>query len=332
MPRPTHISLRPLIVTVLAVLALGLLPAGAGAAVETKTAGLEGGSFSEFSQTNAVEGDLEITASRVYDGARAMRATYSGQGANGYIRGIWNVNWTDGDDVWFGAAYYLPVGFHDNIQGQVDLVRWDNWTLFPDDADWGGVGIYGSDHRARLLRFGAGRPNETLVGPIDLPEGRWFTLEVHQRRSAVDGEALSELYIDGQLIGRSTKANSYGRPATRIRYGIVAMAEGTQTNPLELWVDNASMGNSSALGAEAAPAPVPEPAVSSRCTSNRQARVQGKARLLRVATTCRAPRRTCHTVLIRAKGERPKVRKSRSCVLAARSYDQTDAVQARPQR
>jgi hypothetical protein len=123
----------------------------------------------------------------------------------------------------------------------VDLLRWDNWESHPNDTDWGGVSIYGSDHRARLLRFGDNRPNDTLVGPIDLPEGRWFTLEVHQRLSGGEG-ALSELYVDGALVGQSDKPNTYGRGIERIRYGIVAIAEDEQHKPLNLWFDRATAG------------------------------------------------------------------------------------------
>jgi hypothetical protein len=89
------------------------------------------------------------------------------------------------------------------------------------------------------VRFGAGRPNDTLVGPIALPEGRWFRLEVHERLSGGTG-ALSELYLDGKLIGKSTAPNTYGRSIQRIRYGIVAIAEGAQTKPLELSFDDAN--------------------------------------------------------------------------------------------
>ncbi|MGE5281287.1 MAG: hypothetical protein ACM3N0_03010 [Chloroflexota bacterium] len=220
--------------------ALGALPAAASAAVSPLAATLEGG-FGEFSQTNVETGTLALTTGRAYDGRTSAFATYSGGGANGYSRGIWNVDWHDGEDVWFGAAYYLPKGFIANVQGQVDLVRWDNWVSHPNDTDWGGVSVYGSDHRARLLRFGAGRPNNTLVGPFDLPEGRWFTLEVHQRLSAGAG-ALNELYLDGHLIGRSTRPNTYGRAIQRIRYGIVAIAEDAQRRPLDLWFDRATAG------------------------------------------------------------------------------------------
>jgi len=252
--------------TALLGLAMVLPAAGASGSVTATTASLDGNSFSEFTQTNALNGTLATTSTRAWSGSYSARATYSGGGDNGYSRGIWNVQWEEGDDVWFGAAYYLPAGFHANIQGQVDLVRWDNWLSHPNDTDWGGVSIYGSDHRARLLRFGAGRPNDTLVGPFDLPEGRWFTLEVHQLRSSTAGNALSELYLDGTLVGRSTAANTYGRSATRIRYGVVAIAAGSQTKALELNFDSASMGGASAFGAQQTQAPE-EPAADAESSS-----------------------------------------------------------------
>jgi len=255
----TDSTLRRLAICMMA-LALLVVPA-ANASVSSSTATLEGGSFSEFSQVNALTGTLALTDARAFEGKASAHATYSGGGANGYARGVWNVQWEEGDDVWFGAAYYLPTGFHSNIQGQVDLVRWDNWSTNPSNTDWGGVSIYGSDRRARLLRFGAGRPNDTLVGPIDLPEGRWFTLEVHQRRSVNSGSAVSELYVDGKLVGKSTAANTYGRAATRVRYGIVAIAAGSQIKSLELNFDKASMGGVGAFGTgeQPSPAPAPEP-------------------------------------------------------------------------
>jgi hypothetical protein len=249
------------VLILLSAVVLALVAPTSASAVTGLDATLEGGSFSEFSQTNALQGTLSLSESRVFNGTASARASYEGNGENGYARGIWNVNWQDGEEVWFGAAYYLPVGFLANVQGQVDLMRWDNWSLYPSEADWGGVSIYGSDHRARLLRFGAGRPNDTLAGPTTLPEGRWFTLEVHQIRSSQSGSALSELYLDGNLVGRSTAANTYGRPATRVRFGIVAIAAGTQTKPLELNFDDVAVGAtpSASLMGQPEPEPSPEP-------------------------------------------------------------------------
>jgi len=301
--------------------ALVVFPALALATVDARTATLESGHFGEFSQTNIEQGTLALASDRAFDGGVSARATYDGSGENGYARGIWEVNWSDGEEVWFGGAYYLPVGFHSNIQGQVDLLRWDNWASHPSDTDWGGVSIYGSDRRARLLRFGAGRPNDTLVGPLELPEGRWFTLEVHQQLSSGDG-ALSELYVDGTLVGSSSKPNTYGRGIERIRYGIVAIAADSQQQPLELWFDRASAGPGPAgelAAVQASSSHLARTPTEGRCTTRRHSARRGRVWLRRIATTCRGERRSCRTVRIRSRGADKRVRRRlRLCVTAQR--------------
>jgi len=243
--------------------ALAIVPcASAGAAVVPRAADLEGGTFAEFDQLHQTTGTIAVDDGRAYSGSRSARAHYAGGGANGYQRGIWNVGWRDGDEVWYSAAIFLPSGFKAAMQGQVDLLRWDNWASHPDDTDWGGLVIYGSDRRMRLMRFNmANTGATTLVGPFDVPEGRWVHLEVHQRLGAQD--ALSEVWMDGGLVGSSALPNSYGRPVERVRVGIVAIASGRQLEPLTLWFDRVALGASPAgpLGAPApAPAPTPAPA------------------------------------------------------------------------
>lgn len=243
--------------------ALAIVPcASAGAAVVPRAADLEDGTFAEFDQLHQTTGTIAVDGERAYSGSRSARAHYAGGGANGYQRGIWNVGWRDGDEVWYSAAIFLPSGFKAAMQGQVDLLRWDNWASHPDDTDWGGLVMYGSDRRMRLMRFNmANTGATTLVGPFDVPEGRWVHLEVHQRLGAQD--ALSEVWMDGGLVGSSALPNSYGRAVERVRVGIVAIASGRQLEPLTMWFDRAALGVSPAgpLGAlAAAPALAPTPA------------------------------------------------------------------------
>jgi len=228
----------PLLLIVACLLSLAAQPAQAR--VTPLSAVLSNGTFGEFSQTNVAEGHLEASDAVPYEGGPSAKASYEGDGRNGYSRGIWNVHWEEGETITFGAAFYLPPGFISDIQGEVDLMRWDNWPTHPDDTDWGGIGIYGSDHKARLLRFGMDRSSETLVGPFELPEGRWFTLQVTEHFSNGPG-AFSEVLLDGQPIGHSSKPNMYGREIERIRFGIVAIAEGAQHKPLDLWFDQAEV-------------------------------------------------------------------------------------------
>jgi hypothetical protein len=63
-----------------------------------------------------------------------------------------------------------------------------------------------------------------LIGPVAIPQGRWFWIEVHQRFSGTADRAVSELYLDDVKRGSSTAPNSAGRVINHIRYGNVAMA------------------------------------------------------------------------------------------------------------
>jgi hypothetical protein len=200
-----------------------------------KSAGLEPGNFNEFNSTNALEGTLTVATDRTYSGSYSAKATYNGSGNNGYTRGIFTPTWSNGTDVWYSGAFYLPSGFKSAMRNQVDLMRWDD---YPGDSQ-GGFVIYNVDKKARLvLQKRTGGTATTLVGPFDVPEGQWFHIEVHQKLTNGSG-ALTEVYLNGNKIGSSTAPNSYGTTATRLRYGIVAIGSGSQTLPLNLWFDKA---------------------------------------------------------------------------------------------
>jgi hypothetical protein len=84
-----------------------------------------------------------------------------------------------------------------------------------------------------------------LVGPFTITEGVWHRLEVHQRFSDNNTSDLTQVYLDGTLKGSSTLKNWYGRPISRIRYGIVAVNDPAQTNRLDMWYDAAAISSSS---------------------------------------------------------------------------------------
>jgi hypothetical protein len=220
---------------------LACAPASADADVEARIASLEAPGLAAFSQTNVEHGRLETTNARAYDGRRSARASYHGVGANGFARGLNNVHWADGETVTYGAAFFLPRGFKSRVQGAVSLVRWDNWPSNGDDGDVGGLVLWRKDRKIHLVRGGYLRGFEgDLIRPFRIPEGRWVHLEVRQRLSGGAG-ALSEVYADGRLVGRSTAPNAYGRAVERIRYGVVSIAEGAQLKPLTLYFDRATM-------------------------------------------------------------------------------------------
>lgn len=184
----------------------------------------------DYDQLNVSDGRLALGAARLH-GHPVGIASYDGSG-NGYARGLRRVRWETGETVRYGINLYLPVGFRNRVQGQVDLMRWDNWPERGGDADWGGIAIWGGDRRARLLRFHRGADEDVLIGPFDLPEGRWFRLTVVQRLGGTRG--ASEVFINGRRIGRSVTPTTYGRRIVRVRYGLVAIDPSRQRRPLRL--------------------------------------------------------------------------------------------------
>jgi hypothetical protein len=109
-----------------------------------------------------------------------------------------------------------------------------------------------------------GGANVTYLGPpsgFQLPIGRWFWLEVHQRLgNTAGGGTLNEVYVDGRLVMTSTEANRGSSTATdnsaitKVKYGLVVNTSpaGTDTTVL---VDRSSItgGPLGAIGAPATP-------------------------------------------------------------------------------
>jgi hypothetical protein len=184
---------------------------------------------------------------RAYDGDESVLAETPADvpDVNKYARAVvHDLGWEEGADVWYGSAFFLPRGFYAAQDGQIDLMRWDNFVLDGETTDRGGVVLYGGDEpgRAYLMRAQLGGDQEELVGPFRISEGEWHWLEVRQRFTRLSQDDLSEVYLDGRLVGRSTEANWYGRPITSIRFGIVATS-GDQDDPLRLWFDGVAISD-----------------------------------------------------------------------------------------
>lgn len=228
---------RALVATGLLAL-VGVLVFAAAAGARGLRAGFETGDLSELDQASTASGSLSVESATAFRGHRAARAVYAGNGANGYARGVFELLWRDGDLVHYAAAFRLPHDFYESMQGQVALLRWDNWPSHQSaDADVGGVVIYGSDHRARLIRSHYGSEQETIGRSFKLPEGRWFRLSVDQRLGS--SKAFSRVRLDGRTVVSSHAPNSFGRSVDRLRIGLVAIAAGDQRKRLELLFDQA---------------------------------------------------------------------------------------------
>lgn len=186
----------------------------------------------------------------VYEGSGSARASIPSGAGNKYARTLWggvsgqagDLNYGEGKDFTYGMALYLPPGFHASMQSYFVPMRWDNYGVA--NVSRGGLAMY-ADGSMRLFRERAGVENQVnLLGTTTfrLAEGQWHWLEVRQKLSSRDGSALNEVRVDDRLIGSSTTRNYYGEPVGAIRYGIVAIAGGSQTQPLSLYYDRAVLG------------------------------------------------------------------------------------------
>jgi hypothetical protein len=210
---------------------------------ERSHARLETGDLSEFSQVNELAGKLSVTDAQAHGGESSARALYRGGAPNGYARGIFNVDWPRGSDVAFSGAFYIPSATLDALQGQMSLMRWDDFESRPNDPHYGGIVIYGRDRRLHMVsaELPEGREEQTdLTVSFEVPVDRWFTVEVRQRLGGDD--ARNEVYLEGDLVAESERPNlPAGRTVQRVRYGIVSTAGRAQVKPLELFFDDAAV-------------------------------------------------------------------------------------------
>jgi hypothetical protein len=208
--------------------------------IATRQASMEDGTFAEFTDAEAAAGSLTIDDTHGYAGSRSGHARYTGGGTNGFARAEQDVHWSSGQEVWYSGAFFLPTGFAAAQQGQVSLMRWDNWSIDPDTTDQGGLVMH-SDGRLVLVRQQPGGAYAEVSERVAVPEGRWLWIEVRQVLSDQQGVARNELWVDGRLASSSDDANTFGRDITRLRWGVVSIGAGGQTNDLELWFDRATV-------------------------------------------------------------------------------------------
>jgi hypothetical protein len=212
--------------------------------------GFDGWDFGGPSVLPGDGGEVVRDASLAYEGSAAARATIPAGSGNKYARTLWggiagqtgSLDYGEGKDFTYGMALYLPAGFYANMQSYFVPMRWDNYGV--THVSRGGLSMH-SDGSMRLFRERDGIEQQvSLLGDTThhLAEGQWHWLEVRQTLSSVDGSAVNELRVDDALVGRSTTRNYYGEPVSAIRYGIVAIAAGTQTRALTVHYDRAVLG------------------------------------------------------------------------------------------
>ncbi|MGI8729747.1 MAG: heparin lyase I family protein [Solirubrobacteraceae bacterium] len=195
----------------------------------------EPGNFSEFDSSATSAGAMAITTERAYEGTRSAKITSDGSLSNSFQRVQQSVSWSDGSDVWYGMALYIPR-LSDWCWWRP--VRWDNYSTYGATGDVGGVRI--EQGKLYLDQGWYGGATTPLIGPVGIPEGRWFWLEVHQKLSGDADHALSEVFLDGRKVGSSSQANSAGRAINHIRFGNTTLASQC-SKPASIYYDRVSI-------------------------------------------------------------------------------------------
>jgi hypothetical protein len=173
----------------------------------------------------------------ISQGTHAYQGMYNGYAQNvgtGQVahRGF-TVDARNGNERYYGGAFYFRPGTFANQQARIDIMRWDNKDTYGTGADYGGIALY-ADHRARLMRGKVtGDPAVQIGDSLPLREGCWNWIVVHQKLSdklANDSKhAINEVFVNGDRLIDSDQPNSYGRPATAVHYGMPYVDAAQQT-------------------------------------------------------------------------------------------------------
>jgi hypothetical protein len=123
-----------------------------------------------------------------------------------------------GREVWLRGSWYFP---------DPTAVRWSrmmNLASYTGNAAtdyYTGLVIEGTSGQmlVRSRNYQSTTGQKLIFPARPIPVGRWFTVTLHLELSPVDGQALNEWYVDGQLVGSSTVANMHNSQALNVYQG-----------------------------------------------------------------------------------------------------------------
>lgn len=224
------------------VVALGIIAVAPGSAQATLVSARAGNLAAFSGGIQEVNGTLTGTGPAYRADAATFAATYSGSGGAGQATGAFNVSWRQGQSIAYGAAFYLPAGFHTAPTGQQMLLAWDSLPDASGRSAQDGVVIDYTDSDGYLVanQLTDGSPvQQVLAGPFPLPVGTWFALQVRQLLGS-GSAAYSDVYVNGGLVATSRAPNFSGQQITHVRYGIVGLTSDAAQGPVAIDFDQAS--------------------------------------------------------------------------------------------
>ncbi len=114
-------------------------------------------------------------------------------------------SYRSGRDVWLRGSWYFP---NPSALTWSRMMNLGSYTGGTNDYYTGLVIENGSGQMlVRSRNYHSSTGQKLIFPPRPIPVGRWFTAVLHFKLSPIDGQALNEWYIDGQLVGTSTVAN-----------------------------------------------------------------------------------------------------------------------------
>ncbi len=239
---------------------LAISASTADASVVERLAGVEAPTTSpyDFDQvsTNCKGSTAERDTTKAYAGTASLKAHIESTECSPYARGIFNSNSPnhieEGDELWFGAAIYLPSGFFSAHSQYTDLIRMDSYVTdggeLNEAAKQQSINFASFSNDDLYVQAESNESIHTLIGPLSpsvLSENAWHWVEIRVVLDKDSGEAFTELKIDGVNKGSSTAGNYFAGRASfnRLRYGLVS-AGSTGSGNLTMYVDRASISKS----------------------------------------------------------------------------------------
>lgn len=206
--------------------------------------------------TNCTGSTAARDTGKAYAGTASLKVHVEATECSPYARGIFNSNspnhLVEGDDLWFGAAIFLPSGFFSAHTKYTDLLRIDSYVTdggaSTNALERQSINLASFSNDDIYVQAESSEGATTLVGPLTpsaLSENRWHWVEIHAVLDKDNGEALTQLKIDGVSQGSSTSANIFTGRAdlNRLRFGLVSAGSSGSGN-LTMYVDRASISTS----------------------------------------------------------------------------------------
>lgn len=206
--------------------------------------------------TNCAGSSAMRDTSNAYAGTASLKVHVEATECSPYARGIFNSNSpnhiVEGDELWFGAALFLPSGFFNAHTKYTDLIRIDSYV-----SDGGSLNKASEQQSINFASFSnddlyvqaeSSEGAKTLVGPLSpsvLSENSWHWVEIRAHLDKDAGDAITQLKIDGTSHGSSSGPNFFAGRAdfNRLRYGIVSAGSSGSGN-LTLYIDRVSVSPS----------------------------------------------------------------------------------------